>query len=151
MFQRVFRSSVEASTRVRGFYPPGYREALRRRATLPDVTIIAAALNASGGRFLCSPRALRRTFDRFFEGLHPPRRRTLERLLRWTGLTPIPRATDNAVADLFHCGLPPGMDEIGIQTDADYLPEMLAHALDAGYPAVRPDPRRNDRSTIGHP
>ena len=151
MFQRMFRSRVEASTRVRGFYPPGYRDALRRRATLPDVAIIAAALNARGGRFLCSPRALRRTFDRFFEGLHPPPRRTLERLLRWTGLTPIARATDSAIADLFHCGLPPGMDGIGIKTDADYLPEMSAHALDAGYPAVCRNPCRNDRSTIGHP
>lgn len=72
-------------------------------------------------------------------------------MLRWTGLTPIARATDNAIADLFHCGLPPGMNESGIQTDADYRSEMLAHALDAGYPAVRPNPCRNDRSTIGHP
>lgn len=133
----MFVRSMAASARVIGSYPPGHRGAFRIRAGLPDVARLAAALHARDGQFRSRLRALLRTFDRVFEELYPERRLRWEGLLRWTGLTPIAKATDAAIAELFDCGLPFGADEVGVTTEAGYLPEMLARALDAGRRVMR--------------
>ena len=84
-------ASIAVSTLVRGFEPPGYREALRRRTTLPDVAQLAAALDTREGRFCCSPRALRRSFDQVFEALRPARRHRLDRRAAAAQADPIPK------------------------------------------------------------
>jgi hypothetical protein len=129
--------TLPATARAIGHFPPGYWENLPSRAKGPLAAMMFSALGVSGPpikEISLSPKGARRRLDDFYSRLYPERLMRFERLLRWTGLTPIARASDVTLDAILH-GCSFGCSSVTLSTDGD-LAESLVIALDEGQKSL---------------